>query len=228
MEMNPGMTPPSNTPNPPDSPDTSHASETPTRSGQPSQGQPPFGQTSYGQPPSPYGQPLYGGQAPYPPYGASPYAQQPPPPPLPGSSSRWGPSSLGIDPAVAAGLGYLFPILAIVWFFIEKTNRYVKFNAAQAILLLIVYTVGAIIATVLLVPTTIALALGSNGGSGVAAAIGIILALGIALMAVVGVGYLVLHIWGIIAGFTGRYTKFPVIGSIAEKWAGGPAVPLYP
>jgi uncharacterized membrane protein len=31
-----------------------------------------------------------------------------------------------------------------------------------------------------------------------------------------------MQIWGIIAGFTGKYTKFPIVGDIAERWAGGP------
>ena len=33
-------------------------------------------------------------------------------------------------------------------------------------------------------------------------------------------------IWGTIAGFTGRMVKFPIIGDLAERWAGGPVVPM--
>ncbi len=61
--------------------------------------------------------------------GESPDALQVPPaaasaPPSHGSSSRWGPSSMGIDPAIAAGLAYLFGghvagILPIVWLIAE-------------------------------------------------------------------------------------------------------------
>src|SRR5690242_15891274 len=101
-------------------------------SGQPGQQPPPpYGQPPYGQPP--YGQPLYG-QPPYPPPGY-------PPPPPPGTSSQWGPSSIGVEPNIAAGLGYLVSIVAIIFFFMEKRNRFVKFHNAQAILLTIAYLV---------------------------------------------------------------------------------------
>ncbi len=87
-------------------------------------------QPPYEQPPPVYGQPPYG-----PPPG---YA---PPPPPPGAGSQWGPSSIGMDPNISAGLGYLFGIVAIIFFFIEKQNRFVRFHNAQAILLGIAYLV---------------------------------------------------------------------------------------
>ena len=40
-------------------------------------------------------------------------------------------------------------------------------------------------------------------------------------------GLVGLQIWGIIVGFTGQYVKFPLIGQIAEQWAGGPPVAAY-
>ena len=40
--------------------------------------------------------------------------------------------------------------------------------------------------------------------------------------------YLALWIWGMIAAFTGRVVKFPLIGAIAQHWAGGPVVPVFP
>ena len=39
--------------------------------------------------------------------------------------------------------------------------------------------------------------------------------------------YLALWIWGMVAAFTGRVVKFPLIGAIAQRWAGGPVVPVY-
>ena len=110
----------------------------------PNQGQNPNQQPPYtNYPPpqdNPYGAPPYGygqqqqqqyGNQPYqqPPYGAPPYAG------APANASPLGPSSIGMDPKVSAGLGYLIGILAIVFFFIEKQNRFVRFHALQAILL---------------------------------------------------------------------------------------------
>ena len=40
--------------------------------------------------------------------------------------------------------------------------------------------------------------------------------------------YLALWIWGMVAAFSGRVVKFPLIGAIAERWAGGPVVPVAP
>ena len=97
-------------------------------------------------PPGPYSQPM--GQQGYNQYGA-------PPPPQQSAANRWGPSSLGMDANLAAGLGYLFPIIGVIFFFVEKTNRYVKFNAAQATLL----AIGGFILGILYVFGSIFLAL---------------------------------------------------------------------
>jgi uncharacterized membrane protein len=169
-------------------------------------------------------QPPYGQDGPSP-YGPSPYAQQPPPPPLPGSSSRWGPTSIGIDPAIAAGLGYLFGghfagILPIIWLVAERSNRFIRFHAAQALLLLGAALVGAVLGCALLV---VGIVIGTRdleaGGTVVAVSVILLIALGLAVA--------VLDIWGIIAGFSGKYVKFPLIGNLAERLVGGPATPLY-
>ena len=46
-----------------------------------------------------------------------------------------------MDPNVSAGLGYLLTIVAIIFFFMEKQNRFVRFHTAQAILLSIAYLI---------------------------------------------------------------------------------------
>ena len=176
--------------------------------------QPPYG--PYGQPgqqpPPPYGQPLYG----QPPYGQPPY-------PPPGTTSQWGPSSIGIEPNIAAGLGYLVGIVAIIFFFMEKRNRFVKFHTAQAILLAIAYLVffGLWFAAFFVV-----IALGANSdptNSGAVAGMALILMT--LCIGVIALAYLGLWIWGMIAAFTGRVAKFPLLGAIAQRWAGGPVVP---
>ena len=183
--------------------------------------QPPYG--PYGQPgqqpPPPYGQPLYG----QPPYGQPPYGQPPYPPP--GTTSQWGPSSIGIEPNIAAGLGYLVSIVAIIFFFMEKRNRFVKFHNAQAILLSIAYLVFF---GLWFVAFFVVVGLSANGDpetSSTVAGLGLILmSLCIGVIALL---YLGLWIWGMIAAFTGRVVKFPLIGAIAQRWAGGPVVPVF-
>jgi uncharacterized membrane protein len=141
-------------------------------------------------------------------YGAPP--QQP-------SANRWGPTSLGMEANIAAGLGYLLPIIGLIFFLVEKTNRYVKFNGAQATLIGIGYAVLAFISTFGGIFTPVM----SNAGAGfIALLFGCVIGL-------LGLGLLALQIWGIVIGFMGQYVKFPVIGQIAEQWAGGPPVAAY-
>src|SRR5881398_1638733 len=104
----------------------------------PNQGQDPNQPNQYGggyAPPqqgAPYSGQLYGQQQPY---GQQPYGQQPYGAPPAGNASPLGPSSIGMDPKVAAGLSYLVGIIGLIFFFIEKQNRFVRFHALQAILL---------------------------------------------------------------------------------------------
>jgi uncharacterized membrane protein len=176
----------------------------PPYGGQPPQ-QPPYGspppppQGPYGAPQQPYG-------APQQPYGAPP--QQPYGGPPSGSPNRWGPTSLGMDANVAAGLSYIY-IVGLIFFFVEKTNRFVKFHAAQAILL-------DIVATVLYILNS-AVNGSVSGGSLLATCV----------FSLLGLGIFALWLWGLISGFTGRYVKIPIIGDWAERWAGGPPVPAY-
>ncbi|HEX6820294.1 MAG TPA: hypothetical protein VF120_18095 [Ktedonobacterales bacterium] len=179
--------------------------------------QPPGGQP-YGTPPPPpagYGQQPYGAP-PAGPY-ANPYAGQQPQ----ASSNRWGPTSIGMDANVAAGLGYLIGILGLVFFFIEKTNRFVKFHAAQVILL----AIGAFVVFIIQIVLG-GLAIGLAGASdslGGASAFSLLLS---CVFGLVYLGILGLWVWGMISAFMGNYTKLPVIGNIAEQWAGGPPIPM--
>jgi uncharacterized membrane protein len=167
---------------------------------------PPPPQGPYGTPQGPYGAPQQPYGAPQQPYGAPP--QQPYGAPPSGSQNRWGPTSLGMDANVAAGLSYIF-IVGLIFFFVEKSNRFVKFHAAQAIMLDIAATVLYIVES----PFSNSM---SSGNLLAACVFGLL-----------GLGLFGLWLWGLIAGFTGRYVKFPIIGDWAERWAGGPPVPAY-
>ncbi len=175
-------------------------------------------QPPYEQPPPVYGQPPYG-----PPPG---YA---PPPPPPGAGSQWGPSSIGMDPNISAGLGYLFGIVAIIFFFIEKQNRFVRFHNAQAILLGIAYLVLFGLWFLAFFVVILSSAAGASNDTTTASAIaGLGMILLVLCISAVALIYMVLLIWGMVAAFSGRLVKFPVIGAIAERWAGGPVVPVMP
>jgi uncharacterized membrane protein len=142
--------------------------------------------------------------------------QQPQYQPTPQTSpgAQWGPTSIGLESHIAAGLGYLIPIVGLIFFFIEKTNRFVRFHGAQATLLAISYAVIAFIQVFVSI-------LGAFADQAVNGA-GLLFGFAGCLFGLLYLVVFALQIWGIIAGFTGKYTKFPIVGDIAEKWAGGP------
>lgn len=189
-------------------------------------------QPGYPPPPPGYQQPPQQGYAPPPPayqqpgYPPQPGYQQPVTPP-----NRWGPSSLGMEAPVAAGLSYLSmfflgPIIPLVFFFVEKQNRFIKFHAAQGILL----SIGAFVLGIVLIVinTIVAVAVAGAGDNTGAAGAGLaVFGLLSCVYSIVALGLVGIVIWGAVAGFSGKYTKLPVIGGIAEKWAGGPVIPAY-
>lgn len=180
------------------------------------------------QPPQYEGTPYYSSSGPYGSHGfsgSSPYAQQPPPPPLPDSSSRWGTTSVGVNPAIEAGLAYLFGghgvgIVAIILLLVERQNRFARFHAVQALLMTAAFLVGLVACGILFV-----LGLLLSGASDTAGHLLEILS--VALIVILLLSLLVFDIWGIIAGFSARYVEFPVIGPLAARLVGGPPMPLY-
>lgn len=196
-------------------------------SGQPYGAPPNYGQQQpgYGQPAG-YSQPQYGQQPPQygqqpPQYGQQPYAGAYAATAPQASANRWGPTSIGMDANIAAGLSYLIGILGVIFFFVEKSNRFLKFHCAQVILLAITSVVLFIVEMVL--GTGVAVAAAASDSTGLSV-------IGTLLSCVFGLAYLGLlglWIWGMISGFTGKYTKLPIIGNIAERWAGGAPVPAF-
>ncbi len=126
------------------------------------------------------------------------------------SAARWVHSSLGIDPKVGAGLSYL-PLIGVIFIVVEKSNRFIRFHAAQATLIYCAFVVLFIIRAAMFgaldrIQSLAVLFL----GQGIACVFGL-----------VTLAFALLWLWGLILGFTGRYTKLPFIGELAETWAGG-------
>jgi uncharacterized membrane protein len=117
-------------------------------------------------------------------------------------------SSGGLAPNIAALLGYLIWILAIVWLVVEpyNKNRFVRFHAFQA-LGLVVAIIGLTIASVIL---SIILAFVPY--------IGPILAM--LLWPVVWLGIFGLWVFLMFKAYSNEMWKVPVIGDFAEKQAG--------
>jgi uncharacterized membrane protein len=181
----------------------------PPQQGTPAGGQPQYGQQGGYQQPDGYqqqggyqqpggyqqqGGQQQGGYGQPPPYGAPPRV------------SPLGPSSIGMDPNISAGLGYLIVIVGLIFFFIEKQNRFVRFHTLQAVLL----AVSGFVLFFVVFFVGIAMAFVS---SNLAA---LIFVLGYFLVPIVlFIGWLV----AMINAFMGKYLKLPLIGDLAERWS---------
>jgi uncharacterized membrane protein len=134
--------------------------------------------------------------------------QQPYGTPFTTTTNPNGPTSMGMDANVAAGLSYLFSIVGGLIFYLgEKQNRFVRFHAMQSILFnafwivlfIVLFTVQSFLyATVILIP------------------LGFVLT---CLTILLPLALLVVWIVLMVYAFQGKYFKLPVIGDYAEKYA---------
>lgn len=166
---------------------------------QPNQGAYPPPNTGYQQPQ--YGQPNQGYQ--------QPYGQ-------PGQQGQYntanplGPTTVNMEPNVMAGLSYLGAwVTGLIFFLIEKQNRFVRFHAMQSILIFASLTILSIAVNI------------------VEAALASVTFLGCFLTPLVSLAWLIVWLICMINAFQGKYFKLPVIGDYAERWANsGTGTPL--
>ncbi len=106
-----------------------------------------------------------------------------------------GKTSMGMQPNVAAFLSYLVGfVTGIIFYVLEKENKFVRFHAMQSI----------IFSAPLFVLNTV---------------LGFIPVLGWILMSLISLGAIILWILLMIKAYQGEYFKLPIIGDIAEKQA---------
>jgi uncharacterized membrane protein len=121
--------------------------------------------------------------------------------------------SSGMDPKLAGLLAYLIPpITGIIFFIIEKSNRVVRWHAAQSI----VFGVAWIVVWVLFSVLSMIL-------SAIIPIIGTIISL--LVWVVVFLGGMVLWIVCLIKGYSGQMWRMPLVAPWADKLmgTGGPA-----
>lgn len=117
-----------------------------------------------------------------------------------------GKSAIGLDGNVAALIGYPIGILALVLIFIEKDNKFVRFHAIQSILYWVAFTVIFVGLAII---------------TGVMAFISTTLAgLFSLLYLLVGLACLGGVILLAFKAYQGEMFSLPVIGPMAQKWAG--------
>ncbi len=160
--------------------------------GQPGQQYGQLGQ-QYGQPGQQYGQPdqQYGQP------GQQPYGQQPNPYGAPGANG----STMGLEPHIAAGLSYVgIFVTGLIFFLLEKQNRFVRFHAMQSIIFSATWIVWSIFVGMLSAVVPFLWYIGN----------------------LVNLGLFVTLIILLVNAFQGKYFKLPIIGDYAERYANPP------
>jgi uncharacterized membrane protein len=123
-------------------------------------------------------------------------------------------SSTGLDENIAALLSYIVHFVSgLIFFFIEKDSRLVRFHAMQAIILGALFFIGGMVLMfVWFFITIIASQISGLLGSLVSLVVGLI-------MFVFFVAIAVVWIMGMVKAFQGQYFKLPIIGNFAEKFS---------
>ena len=124
-----------------------------------------------------------------------------------------GKSALGMDGNIAALLGYIVGIVAIISIIMEKDNKFVRFHALQSVLwsaacvigFFAILIVGGILGLVLV---TVSSTLG-----GIVWTLTILLYVGMFFVLFGGL------IFGAIKSYGGAMYKLPIVGNLAEKWS---------
>ena len=148
--------------------------------------------------------------------------QNPPPgqqyPGAPGGSQPSSSSPLGgMDPKIAAAISYIW-IVGVIFFILEKENKFVRFHALQSILFGVANSVIMFVLAILAVVLSIAFGIGGAmvGGpmeSLIGLLVGLIWLLFWLIMLVMFAGL----IFAAVKAYQGQKFKLPIIGNIAEN-----------
>lgn len=134
-----------------------------------------------------------------------------------GTASPQGKTSTGLDANVAAAISY-FWIIGLIFFFLEKDNRFVRLHAMQSILFGVAWSALMIVLVILgSILTFIGAAISATAGDAAGALFGLLVTLIWLLIWLVPLGLFVVLILTAVKAYQGRWTKLPIIGNMAEK-----------
>lgn len=130
-----------------------------------------------------------------------------------------GKSALGIDGNIAALLGYIVWIVALICVIMEKENKFVRFHAIQSLLyhaaiLVLAIVLGAF--SIFLGIVGIAASSAGSAGGAIGGILGPLISLVWLLIMLAYLGGLV---YAAVQAYGGKWFKLPIIGNMAEKFA---------
>ena len=131
----------------------------------------------------------------------------------PQSSSPLG----GMDPKIAAAISYIW-IVGLIFFFLEKENKFVRFHAMQSILFGVANSVIMVVLMILATILTVAFGIGgAMVGGGVGTLVSLFVWLIWLLFWLIAMAMFVGLIFAAVKAYQGEMFKLPVIGNMAEK-----------
>lgn len=148
--------------------------------------------------------------------------QNPPPgQPNPGTPSGSPPSSSsplsGMDPKIAAALSYIW-IVGVIFFIIEKENKFVRFHALQSILFGVANSIIMIL--LMIVGFVLSIVFGIGGamvGGPMESLVGLLVGLIWLLFWLIALLMFAGLIFAAVKAYQGQKFKLPIIGNIAEN-----------
>jgi uncharacterized membrane protein len=135
--------------------------------------------------------------------------------PPPGQPAK---SGVGLDQNVASAISYIW-IVGLIFFFMEKENKFIRFHAMQSILYGISMSVLMIVLIIInVILAIIVTAVAGTAGSVVGSIVGLIVWLITALIwLVVPLLFLIGLILAAVKAYQGNMFKLPIVGNMAEK-----------
>lgn len=126
-------------------------------------------------------------------------------------------TSVGIEGNLLAVVSYVLGfVTGVVVLLVERENQFVRFHAAQSIVLFAALFVASIVLSVVGMLSTLLFA-GNSAGMFL---VGGLLSLGLSLLSlVVSVGAFVLWIYLMIRAYQGKTPRIPVVAGVADKLA---------
>lgn len=133
--------------------------------------------------------------------------------PPPASSSPLG----GMDPKIAAAISYIW-IVGVIFFILEKENKFVRFHALQSILFGVANSVVMILLGILAFVLTFVFGIGgAMVGGAMQSLVSLLIGLVWLLFWVIGLLMFAGLIFAAVKAYQGKKFKLPIIGNIAEN-----------
>jgi uncharacterized membrane protein len=122
-----------------------------------------------------------------------------------------------MDPKIAAAISYIW-IVGVIFFILEKENKFVRFHAMQSILFGVANTVVMFLLAIIAVVLSIAFGIGgAMVGGGMESLVSLLVGLIWLLFWLIGLLMFGGLIFAAVKAYQGQKFKLPIIGNIAEN-----------